>query len=32
LAPSPAAPNYRASGLVHWHETDQSALSTNVCS
>jgi len=28
LAPSPAAPNYRASGLVQWHKTDVPAQST----
>src|SRR5580693_3644182 len=32
LAAPPAAATYRASGLVHWHETDQSTGSDYVCS
>src|ERR1700680_4032671 len=32
LAASPAAANYRASGLVHWHETDIQQWSLYVCS
>jgi hypothetical protein len=31
LAPSPAAANYRASGLVQWHFSDLPRQPDNVC-